>query len=234
MKKIIVKKKYLPSIKNENKFINAIQLGRIVGAIRYNKILHAEICKDNEVNTSLQLYLLLNQAALVFEGIKNFNKTKSDFEELHYYKSNRDKIDVILSEFNDSDSFSNKVLKKNRNKIAFHFDREVTEEVLEKFVDHSLRENKDVVLISGKSELVKDTTYLLADNMNINYVLESINEKELSEREKFRIFCTKLLELSGLFCDIIDELIPDLIKEYCEVKEEDDEATIKNKQNQVV
>lgn len=220
MKKIVVKKEYLPNIKIEDKFINAIQLGRIIGAIRYNKILHAEISKDKKVNTSLQLYLLLNHAALVYEGIKKFNNTKSDFENINYYKKNFDKIEIILNEANDTNSFTNTVLERIRNKIAFHFDKVVIKEVIGQFVDDCLEKNKYVALISGKSELVKDTTYLLADNMSINYVLKSIKGKEISDREKFKILTKNLLELSGLFCDILDELIPDLIKDYCEVIEE--------------
>jgi len=43
MKKIVVKKEYIPKIKNEDKFINAIQLGRIIAAIRYNKILYTSL-----------------------------------------------------------------------------------------------------------------------------------------------------------------------------------------------
>jgi len=87
-------------------------------------------------------------------------------------------------------------------------------------VHDSMKENKEVVLISGKSELVKDTIYLLADNMNINYVLKTINGKGISDSDKFKILSEKLLKLSGLFCDILEELIPDLIKDYCEVIEE--------------
>ena len=220
MKKIVVKKEYLPSIKNDKRFINAIQLGRILGAIRYNKILHAEISKDKEANTSLQLHLLLNHAALVYEGITTFKKTKSNFENLDYYKKNLDKVEIILDEAKNKKSFTNKVLKKIRNKIAFHFDEDVTKEILGRIVDDSLKERTDVVLISGKSERIKDITYLLADNVNINYVLILINGKGISEREKFKILSKNLLELSGLFCETLDVLIPDLIEDYCVLKEE--------------
>lgn len=219
MKKIVVKEEYLLSIKNEKNFITAIQLGRMLGAIRYNKILHVQVIEDEEMSTSLKLHILLIHAAYLFESIKKFNETKSNFENLENYKKNTDKIDKILNEANDSNSFTNKVLKKIRNKIAFHFDEDVIEEVIGKFVDDSIKENRDVVLISGKSELVKDTTYLLADNMNINYVLGQIEGEEKSEKEKFIILSEKLLDLSGSFCELLDLLIPDLIIEYCEMKE---------------
>jgi len=219
MKEIIVRKECLPNIKGEKNFIAAIQFGRMLGAIRYNKILHVKIIEDEDMSTSSKLHILLIHAAYLFESIKKFNETKANFENLENYKKNTDKIDKILNEANDSNSFTNKVLKKIRNKIAFHFDEDVIEEVIGKFVDDSIKENKDVVLISGKSELVKDTTYLLADNMNINYVLGQIEGEEKSEKEKFIILSEKLLDLSGSFCELLDLLIPDLIIEYCEMKE---------------
>jgi hypothetical protein len=130
MKKIVIKKEYLPNIKNENKFINAIQLGRIIGAIRYNNILYAEISKDKVVNTSLLLYLFLNHAAFVFEGITTFNNNKSDFENLNYYKENSAKIKIILSEANNKNSFTRTVLKRIRNRVTFHFDKGIIKGVL--------------------------------------------------------------------------------------------------------
>lgn len=219
MKGIVVKKEYLPTIKDEENFIDSIQLGRILGAIQYNKIIHAKIIEDEEISTSIQLYLLLNHAALLYEGIKKFNKIKPNFESLNYYKENIDNIEIILNEAIDKNSFTNKVLKKVRNKIAFHFDKKVIKEVLAKFVSDSLKEKKDVVLISGKTKLVKDTAYLLADNMNINYVLKSINSENLSNEDKFKILSKKIVYLSGLFCEILASIIPDLIEDYCELKE---------------
>lgn len=138
---------------------------------------------------------------------------------MNYYKENINKIKIILNEAEDQNSFTNKVFKKVRNKIAFHFDKEVIKEVLTKFVADSLKEKKDVVLISGKTELVSDTTYLLSDNMNINYVLNSMDGENLSQEEKFKIMSGKLIYLSGLFCEILESIIPDLIEDYCELKE---------------
>jgi len=220
MKKIVVKTEFLAQIKDDDKFINAIQLGRILAAIRYNKILHAIISKDDKANTSLQLYLLLGHAASLYEGIATFKKTKTYYEGLSYYKNNLDKIAKILNEATNENSFLNKVFKIIRNKIAFHFDEDVIKDIWGKYVDDCVKEKIDVVVISGKSETVKDTTYLLADNMNINYILNLINEGIKGEKEKFIILSQKLLELSELFCSIVEELIPDLIKNYCKVIDE--------------
>lgn len=219
MNAIVVKNEYLSMIQDDKNFISSVQLGRILGAIQYNKIIYTKIMENENANASIQLNLLLNHAAVLFEGIKEFHSSKSDFEDLNFYKKNLDKIGLILSEVEDENSFYNKVLKKIRNRIVFHFDRGVIREVLSEFIDDSVRENKDLILIQGETELVKDTAYLLSDNMNINYVLKSINGEDLSSEDKFKTLSGTLLNLSELFCDILASLIPDLIEDYCEFED---------------
>jgi hypothetical protein len=92
MKKIVVKKKFLDTIKNEEGFIYSVQLGRILGALQYNKIIYAKVSKAKKTNTSLELYLFLNQAALLAEGIRTFSASKSSFENLPFYKKHSAKI----------------------------------------------------------------------------------------------------------------------------------------------
>ena len=82
MKRLIVKKELLPSIKNEQKFIYAIQLSRILGALHFNKIIHTKVDKDEKLSPSIQLNLLLNHAAVLVEGIKKFKGLKSKLKDL--------------------------------------------------------------------------------------------------------------------------------------------------------
>ena len=72
---------------------------------------------------------------------------------MDHYKKNLEKIEIILNELNDKNSFTNNVLGEIRNRIAFHFDKGIIKEAIEQFVDDSLKEKKDVVLMSGKSVL---------------------------------------------------------------------------------
>ena len=85
MKRLIVKKNLLPSIKNEQKFINAIQLSRILGALHYNKIILSKMDKENNLNPSIQLYLLLNHAAVLQEGIKRIKRLEAKLKNLESY-----------------------------------------------------------------------------------------------------------------------------------------------------
>jgi len=72
---------------------------------------------------------------------------------LDHYKKNLEKIEIILNELNDKNSFTNTVLGRIGNRIPFHYDKGIIKEAIEQFVDDSLKEKKDVVLMSGKSVL---------------------------------------------------------------------------------
>jgi len=220
MKRLILKRELLPDIKDEEKLINAIQLSRILSSLRYNQIIYAKIIETDSVSTSIQLNLLINHAAVLCEGIRKFKTLKAKFEGLETYKENIDKLKKISREIEDKSSFYNNVICKIRHKIAFHFDKSVITEVLEKFIDEHLKENEDVVFLQGKTDLVADTIYLLADNINFHYILKSVKGKNLSDRDRFIIMSKELLNLSKLFIGILENITPELIQDYCELKEE--------------
>lgn len=219
MKRLIVKRELLPEINNAEIFINALQLSRILSSLRYNQIIYVLLIEKADINTSIQLNLLINHAALLCEGIKKFKTYEEGLRYLETYKRNIDNINKILSELANKNSFYNNTVCKARDKIAFHFDKRVITEVLEEFINEHLQENEDMVFVQGKTDLEKDTIHLLADNMNFRYILKSIPSKKLSYEEKFKILAKELLDLSKIFCDILESIIPELIQDYCELKE---------------
>lgn len=145
MKKIIVKRENLPSIKNEKKFINAIQLNRILSSLRYNQIIYATIDKENSISVNIKLKNFLNHAALLCEGVKKFKELKSKLKELKSYQERLDEIEQIFKELKDESSFLRNVLCRIRNKIAFHFDKRITKKIFKEIVDESKKKNKDVI-----------------------------------------------------------------------------------------
>ncbi len=217
----IVKKELLPSIRNDEKFINAIQLSRVLSSLRYNLIIYARIDKEANVSLNVKLNNFLNQAALLCEGVRKLNELEATLKELKSFQENIDKIEKIFHELEDDRSFLKNVLCRVRNKIVFHFDRSVTKEIFEEIIYECTKQQKDVIFASGKTDLVKDMTFDLADNIDINYILKFVNDKKESASEKFKTMVKELLRLSGLFCAILEDLIGELIKDYCELKEED-------------
>lgn len=218
MKRLVVKEDQVQSIKNKAKFIDAVQLSRILSAILYNKVITAEISEKKDTNTSLQLNLFINHAAVLYEGIKKFKILKERFENLESYQKNIDKLEEIFKE--NENNFYNDVLYCVRRKVAFHFDKHVISRALEEFIDECVKENERVILIQGKTDLIKDMTFLLADSLNLRYILKLVNGSKLSYENKFKIVAKDLLSLSESFCNILQEIIPELVKDYCELIEE--------------
>lgn len=64
-------------------------------------------------------------------------------------------------------------------------------------------------------------TYDLADNIDINYILKFIDDRTESNEDKFIAMVKKLNKLSESLCGILEAIISELIKDYCEIKEEE-------------
>ena len=152
---------------------------------------------------------------MLFEGIKTFESLKPEFESLESYNKNIEGIEEIFREKEDRNSFYNRVLKKARNKIIFHFDKEVIKEIFEGFADDCISKGKNIMFASGKTELTADLNYNLADNMIFNYFLKLANDNKLPEEIKFANMVKGLSNLSNLFCDVLEHLIGELIQDIC-------------------
>jgi len=219
MNRIILKKDLLPKIKNVQNFINGIQLSRILSSLRYSLIIYTIIDKEDGVTLNVKLNNFLNLAAILCEGIRKLKELESELKELKIYQKNRGDIERIFKELKNKNSFLNNVLCRIRNKIVFHFDKCVTNEIFEEIVDECIKEQKNIIFASGKTELIKDMTFDLADNIDINYILKFVDGKTQSNEEKFKAMVQNLLKLSESFSGILEDLVTELIQDYCEVEE---------------
>jgi len=217
MKRLIVKKDLYQSIKDDEKFKEAIQLCRILSAIQYNNVIYSMLIENEEFDTYLQLHLVIYHASFLYEGIKKFNTIRNNWEELESLESFIKNKEIIEEYFSDNNSFYTDVLYYIRRKVAFHFDGHVVVRELEEFLNESERENEDVVFIDSKTDIIKDMKFSLANNLNFRYILGLIEDE--SDEEKFKILALDLTKLSKLFCDTLQEIIPELIQDYCELIE---------------
>jgi len=48
-----------------------------------------------------------------------------------------------------------------------------------------------------------------------------LKNKDSSYEEKFKILARELLELSKIFCEILEEIIPEMVEDYCELIEQE-------------
>jgi hypothetical protein len=215
----VVKKELLSSIKNNQEFITAIQLSRILSAVRYNNVIFAKLIDENDIFSNIYLNVFFNHAALIYEGVKTFVKLKPKLENLETYKKYSDKIEKILEDKKDVNSVLNKVFCKIRNKITFHFDEDVIKEIFGIYVDDTMKEQRDIIFLEGKTQKIRDMNYVLAADMDINYIFKFIDEKELNGKDKLRSISKELADLSNLFSEIIELMMAELIKDICEVRD---------------
>ena len=214
MIKLIARPELLSKLHIEERLIKAIQLLRIIGAIRYNNILQVKLMRDPDYNVAHHIHLLNIHAASLYEGIKTFCKLCRSLKDMEYYQNNQDKLKLILRENGNASSFCNQVLKPIRNGIAFHFEEDVIRKNLKDYIEFCIHNNMEVILVSGESELMKDTTYGIADNVTINFVLDRIAGKDLPVEEKVERFSKELLKLTSTFLEILDNIVGELLEGY--------------------
>ena len=213
MIKRIAKPEKVKTMHEDNRVITAIQLMRIVATIRYNNIAQIKIMEDKDYDVSIHIQLIFNHAASLYEGIKTFFKLGIFLKDLESFKKNSDKIKKISRQWGSKTSFIGRILFPIRNEVAFHFDEKVINENLADYLKFCIENNKEVVLISGSSERVKDASYRIADNVTVNYILDKIAGKDLPVEEKVKRFTKELLELSGSFLEVLEILIVELFDE---------------------
>jgi len=212
------KKEFLALLKTEPHFIEAIQLCRILSAIQYNKIIYALLIEKGDFDTNLQLNLVINHAAVLYEGIKKFNTLADRLKSLESYNKNIEKIEQLTDKENP---FINDILHNIRRKVAFHFDKQVITRELAEFIDDCIREDEDMIFVAGSTDQIKDMRFLLADSLNLRFIVGLVKGKNLSYVEKFEILAKSLIELSGSFCDILEEIIPEMVEDCCELVEQE-------------
>ena len=218
MIRLRAKKEFLPLLKTEPRFIEAIQLCRILSAIQYNKVIYALLSERGDFDTNLQLNLVINHAAVLYEGIKKFNTLAERLKNMESYKKNIEKIEKLADREN---SFINEVLHNIRRKVAFHFDKQVITRELAEFIDDCIHEDEDMIFVAGSTDQVKDMRFLLADSLNLRFIVGLVKGEQLSYVEKFKILTTTLIGLSGSFCDILEEIIPEMVADYCELVDQE-------------
>jgi hypothetical protein len=214
MIKLIANPDKLPQLETDERTIIAIQLMRMLKAIRYNNIIQAKIVSESDDETAFHLHMLYNHAASLYEGIKTLVGLYRHFKDLDYFKTHLAVFKRLSTEFGNGESFTNKVLKPIRNELTFHYDETVVKKELSDFMDFCTEAKKDIVLVSGKTKLISDTKYEIADNVAANYALNLYGGKEIPIDEKIRRFGEGLLELSNLFCSAVEMLIPEMLTDY--------------------
>jgi len=210
MFKVIIKKDVFNKIKNEDSFINAIVLSRIVNCLRSNQRCFIRTWEDDEITGIKDRFdLMLFHGAMLYDAIKSFKKLSSQLRNLDTYKKFENEIKIINKQFGDGKSFRNTILDLIRNKLMFHFDSSFVKETISTF------DRKDeIIFAQGKTGTHKDFIFLLPEDIAANYIIDNVNIKG-SPEDRFDFYHEEINKISKLFCNIVENLIYELIKDIC-------------------
>jgi hypothetical protein len=217
MLKAIIKPEYIEKLKNDDDFILAIQLSRIVNSLSSNFRSYINVSNDNHlINVKDRIDLLLIHGAMLYEAIKVFTAHGKRLKEFKIWDQISSEFKVFTQENGNKNSFKNTVLSKIRNKIFFHFDHDIISETLKK-VDFP----DGITFITAKSTKQKDIIYSLVDDLILSYLVQLEDSKEKSS-EKYEKVEKTIIDLSDRLCKLIDVTIKELLPGEMEFIEEDE------------
>ena len=205
--KVQLKRECLKDLRSGEDFIVAIQLSRIVNALRAN--LRAQICichDDRLLKAKDRLDLMLCQASMLYEGMKVFSQLSGKLSPLEWWKGHPEEIRTLQKEHNDKASFTNSVVKHLRHQVFFHFDSAIISEMIK----HHPFEG-DINFMIGQSTARKDVVYTLADDLILSYLISLSTESIDNPLDKYTAIEEKILRLSDLMSSVFDNLIKELL-----------------------
>ena len=124
----------IDKLRKQSNFKLAVQLSRMQNTILASQRQYLRIDVDNDpANKRDRFELLLYHSAVIFESIKTLLSYSSQLKKLDSWKIQNIAVQKIQQEFNNDKSFTQKYLEPIRNKILFHYDTEVIEEILRNY-----------------------------------------------------------------------------------------------------
>jgi hypothetical protein len=207
----------IDKLRKQSNFKLAVQLSRMQNTILASQRQYLRIDVDNDpANKRDRFELLLYHSAVIFESIKTLLSYSSQLKKLDSWKIQNIAVQKIQQEFNNDKSFTQKYLEPIRNKILFHYDTGVIEEILR---NYTLTEK--TIFAEAKSEMTFDLVFTLTDELLINFLMQSIEEKN-TESEKWRYFLEKLLEISNILSGLLYDFIIELLGEHLSIEKDKD------------
>ena len=152
--------------KHDTLFIAAIQFGRIVNAIRSCERITLRIVDWGRItDTKDRIELLFVLSSYVYEGVKEFFRREQDLKHLKSWSSETSSIEQLRQERDGRGSQYWQVIHDIRNKVSFHFLKEVIENSIDNL---PVKDEMDFAI--GRTPLQRDIIYSLGDDIVLQYV----------------------------------------------------------------
>lgn len=197
-----IKDACIDELKSSEDFIIAIQLSRIVNSLSSNLRSYLNVSNNDKlIATKDRIDLMLIHASMLYEAIREISKIGKWLTKLKLDKSTSEDIALFKKELGRRTSFTNTALKRIRNKMFFHFDRDIIAEGLKKF-DFGTSPTFAI----GTSKKRKDVIYSFVDDLILSDLVNITSEIEASSIKYDKIE-KKILDFSDRLCNAFDNII---------------------------
>ena len=214
MDRIRIRSDAIGTLKKQHRFKLAVQLSRLLNVIRSSQRHYLRIENNADpANTRDRLELILYHGAIVFEAVKSVLEHSRELMALPTWSQEAEKVHRIQHEHNDQNSFTRRYLSIVRNRILFHYDSSVIEEVLDAYPL-----SDGAVFAAASSESTMDLAFLLADELLINYLVRRI-EEPVPDADKWGLFEDSLISISNDLADVLYGFVLDLLQDCIYIDE---------------
>ena len=109
---VTIKKDCIKELKSNEDFILAIQLSRIVNALRSSFRSYINVSNNDELlDMKDRIDILLLHGSMLYEAIHEFSSMCNRLSKLKYWQDHMDEIKLLTKEKGDKNSFTNTILK---------------------------------------------------------------------------------------------------------------------------
>ena len=215
MFKYFITKEEFNKLKDDKKFLNAIKLLRMDSAIITLQTLMLRTFHDNRNNDSSRdkrdrMEIVLYYGAVLYESLRTIYKMRKWLMNQNECKNCIKDIDDLLLELDGEDSFTNKVLKRIRDKLTFHFDNDVFSKAFDTLAKDFSEEK--LLIVEGDSERSIDINYPVIPVLYFNYLI-SLVKGNRSEEEKFKYIFSQMNLITGKLREVIGNIAGELLKD---------------------
>jgi len=190
--RIAVTRTTYEKLRNDEDFINSIQLSRLVSVIRAAQSNYLRIPNDGSLrNTRDRIEYQYIYSSIVYETTISLLNLGGKLKHLAAWKANSMLTKELNGQKNDSNSYFKQVLAPIRNTVMFHFDRDAVTTAMDIL---PVKDRMDLLI--GETQLNKDMLTPLAGDLVLNYVL-AMDQSKIPGFEKYDRWMEYVTEISS-------------------------------------
>jgi hypothetical protein len=201
---ISLKKESFEKYRKDPGFALLLTLARVVNSLYFCQVPAVNLdINDNSPSAHRQrINSFFFTCGVLYEGLKVANSVGEYFGRSKSFKE----LFIPLLKDKKTKRIEKDVLSRFRNKIVFHFDKDVAPNILD------ILDFETYIFAAASGDRNGDVYYGLADEIAINYMIGN-QESEEKERSIARIIMTEVTEVAISFIDAAEKLFAEVLRD---------------------